>query len=93
MLPSARAEAYLSVVSGQRAFDAATASITALTLARAHIVTTHKTLSAIARKPGLEPQAIGPMDKPEDAPANGGSLEQNLMNVVNKPLPYRVNTW
>jgi hypothetical protein len=93
MLPAARAEAYLSAVTGQRAFDGAAAAITALTQARAHMVATHNTLSALARKLGLETLAMGPLDKPEDAPPNGGGINKELINKVNKPLPKRVNAW
>lgn len=87
MLPAARAEAYLSAVTGQRAFDGAAAAISALTQARAHMVDTHNTLSALARKLGLEALAIGPLDKPEDSPPNGISLNNALKNRVNKTLP------
>lgn len=87
MLPAARAEAYLSIVAGQGVFDSAAAAISALTQARAHMVATHKTLSALARKLGLETLAIGPLDKPEDTPPNGGGLTKAIANKVNKTLP------
>ena len=70
-LPRARAEACLSPATGQQVFDEAAASISALTEARAHIVATHRSLAALARKLGLETLAMGPLDKPEDAPPNG----------------------
>lgn len=91
MLPAARAEAYLSAVAGQRAFDRAAAAITALTQARAHMVATHNTLSALARKLGLETLAMGPLDKPEDSPPNGIDVNEALKETVNKPLPNAVN--
>ena len=87
MLPTARTEAYLSAVTGQRAFDGAAAAISALTQARSHMVATHNTLSALARKLGLETLAIGPLDKPEDIPPNGGGIAAQLTNKVNKSLP------
>lgn len=72
MLPTARAEAWLSATVGQKAFDGAAASIGALTEARSHLVRTHQALSALARALGLESLAIGPVDKPEDTPPIGG---------------------
>lgn len=87
MLPEARAGAYLSAVTGQRAFDGAAAAITALTQARSHMVATHNTLSALARKLGLETLAMGPLDKPEDTPPNGGEIAAQLTHKVNKSLP------
>lgn len=73
MLPAARAQAYLSAVSGQKAFDGAAASISALAEARSHLVQTHTTLSALARKLGLDALAAGPVDKPDDTPPRDGS--------------------
>ncbi|CAN5271102.1 hypothetical protein BH10PSE1_BH10PSE1_15100 [soil metagenome] len=87
LLPTARTEAYLSAVTGQRAFDGAAASISALTQARSHMVATHNTLSALARKLGLETLAMGPLDKPEDTPANGGRVEPDFRQKVNNLLP------
>lgn len=87
LLPQARAEAYLSAVTGQRAFDGAAASIFALTEARSHMVGTHNTLAALARKLGLETLAVGPLDKPEDTPPNGGGIAAALPSKVNKSLP------
>jgi hypothetical protein len=91
MLPSARAEAYLSAVTGQRAFDTAAAAVAALTQARSNLVATHHTLAALARKLGVETLAVGPLDKPEDIPPNGGGVNKNLRNRLNKPLPKTVN--
>ena len=91
MLPAARAEAYLSAVTGQRAFDSAAAAVTSLTQARAHMVATHNTLSALARKLGLETLAVGPLDKPEDVPSNGGGVNKTIIDEVNKALPNTVN--
>jgi hypothetical protein len=68
MLPAARTAAYLSAATGQKAFDAAAASIGALALARGHLVDTHNTLAALARRLGLDSVAVGPLDKPEDSP-------------------------
>lgn len=98
VLPAARADAYLSAVTGQRAFDGAAASISALAAARSHLVQTHNTLAALARKLGLETLAIGPLDKPEDLPPIGGgggdgagvapeTLNKVLPDALNKTLP------
>lgn len=100
-LPSARAEAYLSAVTGQRVFDGAAASISALAEARSHLVQTHTALAALARKLGLETLAIGPLDKPGDQPPIGGGpggdqgstplaqseVNKLLTNKANKALP------
>ncbi|CAN5128615.1 hypothetical protein BH10PSE2_BH10PSE2_11460 [soil metagenome] len=75
MLPGARTDAYLSAVTGQKAFDGTAASIAALTEARSHMVSTHNTLAALARKLGLEALAVGPLDKPEDDHGVGQSPE------------------
>lgn len=86
-LPVARSDAWLSAVAGQRAFDGAAATIAALAQARAHMVQTHHTLSALARKLGLDTLAVGPLDKPgDDPPIGGGGVAPN---VVNKSLPER----
>lgn len=71
MLPTARAEAYLSPVTGQRAFEGAAASVGALTQARGHLVQTHNTLAALGRRLGLETLAAGPTDKPDQEPPFG----------------------
>ncbi len=100
-LPSARADAYLSAVTGQRVFDGAAASISALAEARSHLVQTHTALAALARKLGLETLAIGPLDKPGDQPPIGGGpggdhgstplarseVNKLLTNTANKVLP------
>lgn len=89
-LPAARADAWLSTVTGQRAFETAAASLSALSLARAHIVRTHNTLTALARKLGLDTLAVGPLDKPGDSPPIGGGggdgpgIEPGMFN---KTLP------
>jgi hypothetical protein len=70
-LPLARADLWLSAVSGQRAFDEAAASVGALAQARGHLVATHRTLAAVARRIGLDDLAVGPLDKPEDTPPIG----------------------
>lgn len=92
LLPAARAEAYLSIVTGQRAFESAAAAVSALTQARAQMVATHNTLSALARKLGLETLAVGPLDKPEDTPPHGGGLTKAITNMVNKNLPDTAST-
>jgi hypothetical protein len=71
-LPEARAQAYLSAVTGQRAFEDTAQSVVALSEARGHIVRTHNRLSALARKLGLDALAVGPVDKPDDGPPIGG---------------------
>jgi hypothetical protein len=71
-LPAARAEALLSAVAGQRAFDGAAGAVSALVQARANLVQTHKTLAALARSLKLDDLDVGPVDKPEDDPPIGG---------------------
>ena len=91
-LPSARAEAYLSAVTGQRAFDGAAASFGALAEARSHLVQTHTTLAALARKLGLDTLAVGPLDKPGEQPPVGGPSVSALARAkVNKPLTNKAN--
>lgn len=91
MLPAARAQAYLSAVTGQKAFDGAAASIAALAQARGHLVDTHNTLAALARKMGLDAVAVGPLDKPEDdvpiGGDGGGGLSNRLPSMVKESLP------
>lgn len=89
-LPAARTDAWLSAVTGQGAFEEAAAAITALARARAHIVRTHATLAALARKLGLEALAVGPVDKPGDTPPIGGGGGDGggiTTGIVNKSLP------
>lgn len=71
-LPQSRSAAYLSAVTGQPAFEGTAASLAALANARGHLVSTHRTLAALARKLGLGALAAGPLDKPEDDPPIGG---------------------
>ncbi len=88
MLPAARAQAYLSAVTGQKAFDGAAASIGALAEARSHLVDTHNTLAALARRLGLGTIAVGPLDKPEDdIPIGGGGVSSRLAPMVKESLP------
>ncbi|MGV9010580.1 hypothetical protein [Brevundimonas sp.] len=94
-LPAARADACLSATTGQKAFDSVAAAIGALASARGHIVQTHVTLGALARKMGLDTLAIGPLDKPGDTPpvdtgiGTGPDIVNNtLTSVVNKSLLY-----
>lgn len=89
-LPAARADAWLSAVTGQRAFAGTAATISALSDARAHLVQTHNTLTALARKLGLDALAIGPVDKPGDSPpigGGGGDGDGVIPEMVNKTLP------
>ena len=99
MLPAARADAYLSAVTGQRAFDGAAGALSALSAARSQMVQTHTALAAIARKLGLDVLAVGPIDKPGDTPPVGGGggdgpgVQPDMVNIVvpntvNKTLPY-----
>ncbi|MDQ3124615.1 MAG: hypothetical protein M3Q74_03325 [Pseudomonadota bacterium] len=91
-LPAARADAWLSAVTGQRAFAGTAATISALSDARAHIVQTHNTLTALARKLGLDALAVGPVDKPGDSPPIGGGGGDGPgvePDMVNKSLPKR----
>lgn len=98
MLPVARADACLSAVTGQRAFDGVAATISALSSARSHMVTTHASLAVLARRLGLDALAIGPLDKPGDRPPIGGGggddpgvatdmANKALADMVNKTLP------
>ncbi|KQY96638.1 hypothetical protein [Brevundimonas sp. Root1423] len=98
-LPAARADAYLSAVTGQRAFDGAAGALSALSTARSQMVQTHTALAALARKLGLDALAMGPVDKPGDTPPVGGGggdgpgiranmVNETLPNAVNKTLPY-----
>ncbi len=88
-LPGARADAYLSAVTGQKAFSGAAAAIGALAEARGHLVDTHATLAALARRLGLEALAVGPVDKPGDTPPVGGVCPEGDTGyrMVNKSLP------
>lgn len=88
-LPEARADARLSTVTGQRAFSGAAATIGALADARGHLVQTHQTLAALARKLGLHALAGGPLDKPGDTPPIGGVCPEGDAAdfMVNKSLP------
>ena len=92
-LPSARAEAYLSAVTGQRAFDGAAASISALAQARSHLVQTHSALAALARKLGLDTLAAGPLDKPGEQPPlpRTPGIEPAVASEVNKALTNKAN--
>jgi hypothetical protein len=90
-LPAARADAWLSAVSGQGAFAGTAGAITALSEARAHIVQTHKTLTALARRLGLETLTVGPVDKPGDGPPIGGGGGDGggvVPDMTNKSLPF-----
>lgn len=89
-LPAARVDAWLSATAGQRAFTGAAATISALADARAHIVQTHHTLAALARRLGLDDLAVGPLDKPGDGePIGGGGGDGPALRpgTVNKILP------
>ena len=104
MLPAARADAYLSAITGQRAFDGAAGALSALSAARSQMVQTHTALAAIARKLGLDVLAVGPIDKPDDTPPVGGGggdgpgAHPDMVNIVvpntvNKTLPYTAELW
>ncbi|MBU1325794.1 MAG: hypothetical protein KJ676_11165 [Alphaproteobacteria bacterium] len=71
-LPAARCAALLSAMTGQRAFEGAAGAVSALVEARAQLVRTHASLTAVARALGLDDLAVGPVDKPEDDPPLGG---------------------
>lgn len=89
-LPAARAEAWLPAVTGQRAFEGTAAAVNALAQARAHMIQTHNTLTAVARKLGLDALAVGPVDKPGDGTpigGGGGDSEGIAPDMVNKILP------
>ena len=91
-LPGACAKAYLSANAGQKAFDSAAGSNSALAPPSAHMVQTHKTLPTLARALGLDTLAIGPVDNPNDTPPVEGISDTEAVNihltgVVNKPLP------
>jgi hypothetical protein len=89
-LPAARTDAWLSAVTGQRAFDGAAAALTHLTEARAQLVATHRALAALAHRLGLDALAVGPVDKPgDDTPVGGGGGDGAGVtdNMVNKTLP------
>ncbi len=94
MLPAARAQAYLSAVTGQKAFDGAAASIGALASARSHLVDTHNTLAALARRLGLDSVAVGPLDKPEDdvPVGNPPGVSASLASMVKEALPVSPKT-
>lgn len=88
LLPQARAQAYVSATTGQKAFTGAAGAIAAVTEARGQLVESHNALAALARKLGLDILAVGPVDKPEDTPpigggGGGGGVAANL----NKSLP------
>lgn len=82
-LPEARMRAGLSGVTGQAAFDDLAAALSALTQARARLVGAHRTLSALARRMGLDNLAAGPVDKPDDQPPMDGS-DRARANMVNE---------
>lgn len=89
MLPTARSDAYLSAVTGQKVFDGAAASIGALAQARSHMVDTHNGLAALARKLGLGALATGPVDKPDD-PVPPRGVEP--VREINISLPSTTET-
>ena len=77
-------------MTGQRAFSGAAGAVSALAEARGHLVQTHNTLAAVARRLGLETLAVGPVDKPGDTPPVGGGVcpEGDTPHaMVNKSLP------
>jgi len=86
LLPAARAEARLSAIVGQKAFDGVAASISALAAARSHLVDTHVALAALARRLGLGGLAVGVLDKPEDKIPIGGGVTPEATPMVNETL-------
>jgi hypothetical protein len=96
-LPAARLEAALSATAGQKAFDEAAASLSALADARSHLVRTHHALAALARALGLEILAVGQLDKPGDRPPVGVDSDDSppldamvnnaCASTANKSLP------
>jgi hypothetical protein len=66
-LVAARAEANLSAIVGQDAFEGAASAFAALARARAEIVETHKRLSAAQVQVGLRNIAWGDQGKPASA--------------------------
>jgi len=94
LLPRARVGARLSAGTGQGAFDTTAAAVIALTEARAHLVRTHATLAALARRLGLDTLAVGPVDKPDDRPPVGGNIlplpESGPAPNLNKTLPRKI---
>lgn len=87
LLPAARARAGLSAVTGQKAFDGTAAAIGALAAARSHLVDTHTSLAALARRLGLDDLAVGPLDKPEDDIPIGGGATASSTSQVKEVLP------
>ena len=83
MFPAARADAYLSAIAGQRAFESGAAAVSALAEARGQLVATHNTLAALARKMGLDTLAVGPLDKPRERLDGDPAPEDNLASLVN----------
>lgn len=75
-LPAARADALLSAVSGQRAFEGAAGAVAALAQARGHLVRTHNALAALARRLGLDTLASGIADKPGEGRPVGRATAQ-----------------
>ena len=74
------------------AFDGAAASLFALAEARSHMVQTHQTLAALARRLGLEILAVGQLDKPGDQPPVGGGDDSPVIVArVNKAFENRPN--
>lgn len=88
-LPAARAEALLSAVTGQKAFDGAAGAVSALVSARHHLGQTHATLAALARALKLDVLAVGPVDKPEDDPpiGGGGGRPAAAIQLAREPDP------
>jgi hypothetical protein len=66
VMPTMRAEAGISALVGQGAYEWASKSILALTEARRAIVEAHKELSIAQKQIGLGAVAYGDPDKPED---------------------------
>lgn len=67
LMPAARAQANLSAVVGQEAFEGAAAVFAALAEARHHVVHTHRMLDETKDRLGLRTLAFGGADKDTSA--------------------------
>lgn len=70
-LPSARMEANVSAVVGQRAFERSAEAMASLAAARRGIVELHAELAEVRDRVGLRGVAFGGSDKPEETKPKG----------------------